>query len=45
MTHFWPGNDRAAARKEFGGEVLAAEEGLTVTLGVGYPSDRTAALP
>ncbi|MFI7705218.1 MBL fold metallo-hydrolase [Nonomuraea sp. NPDC049480] len=37
LTHFWPGNDRAAsvaaARKEFGGEVLAAEEGLTVTLG------------
>jgi ribonuclease BN (tRNA processing enzyme) len=37
LTHFWPGNDRAAsvaaARKEFDGEVLAAEEGLTVTLG------------
>lgn len=37
LTHFWPGNDRAAsvaaARKEFGGEVLAAEEGLTVMLG------------
>ncbi|MDH2428403.1 MBL fold metallo-hydrolase [Sphaerisporangium sp. TRM90804] len=37
LTHFWPGNDRAAsmaaAREEFGGEVLAAEEGLHVTLG------------
>ncbi|MFC7386720.1 MBL fold metallo-hydrolase [Sphaerisporangium rhizosphaerae] len=37
LTHFWPGNDRAvsvaAARREFGGEVLAAEEGLTVALG------------
>ena len=37
LTHFWPGNDRevslAAARAEFDGEVLAAEEELTVTLG------------
>ncbi|SDK69543.1 hypothetical protein SAMN05421874_11076 [Nonomuraea maritima] len=37
LTHFWPGNDRAAAvaaaRQEFGGEVLAAEVGLTVPLG------------
>jgi ribonuclease BN (tRNA processing enzyme) len=46
LTHFWPGNDRAAAvaaaRKEFGGEVLAAEEGLTVTLGDGGNATRTA---
>lgn len=37
LTHFWPGNDRAAAvaaaRAEFDGEVLAAEEGLTIDLG------------
>lgn len=37
LTHFWPGNDRevslAAARAEFDGEVLAAEEGLVVALG------------
>lgn len=36
LTHFWPGNDRAAsvaaARAEFGGEVLAASEGLVVEL-------------
>jgi ribonuclease BN (tRNA processing enzyme) len=36
LTHFWPGNDRAvavaAARAEFGGEVLAADEGRTVAL-------------
>ncbi|MCR6488654.1 MBL fold metallo-hydrolase [Amycolatopsis sp. OK19-0408] len=36
LTHFWPGTDRAAAaeeaRAEFGGEVLVAEEGLTVAL-------------
>lgn len=36
LTHFWPGNDRAAAMKtarvEFGDDVLTAEEGLTVTL-------------
>ncbi|WP_086668984.1 MBL fold metallo-hydrolase [Lentzea kentuckyensis] len=37
LTHFWPGNDRevslAAARAEFDGEVLAAEEELVVALG------------
>ncbi|WP_218670859.1 hypothetical protein [Microbispora sp. GKU 823] len=37
LTHFWPGNDRAAsvaaARPAFGGDVLAAEEGLTVEIG------------
>jgi ribonuclease BN (tRNA processing enzyme) len=37
VTHFWPGNDRAAslaaASAEFGGDVLAAEEGLAVGLG------------
>jgi hypothetical protein len=37
LTHFWPGNDRAvsvaAARTEFNGEVLAAQEDLVVTLG------------
>ncbi|MFJ9783737.1 MBL fold metallo-hydrolase [Amycolatopsis sp. NPDC101161] len=36
LTHFWPGTDRAAAaaeaRAEFGGEVLVAEEGLTIEL-------------
>jgi ribonuclease BN (tRNA processing enzyme) len=36
LTHFWPDTDRAAAaaeaRAEFGGEVLVAEEDLTVTL-------------
>ena len=36
LTHFWPGNDRAAsvaaASAEFGGDVLEATEGLTVTL-------------
>ena len=36
LTHFWPGSDRsisvAEARHEFGGEVIAAEEGLTVQL-------------
>jgi ribonuclease BN (tRNA processing enzyme) len=35
LTHFWPGNDRgvsvAAARGEFGGEVLAADEGRCVS--------------
>ncbi|MER7083674.1 Ribonuclease BN, tRNA processing enzyme [Saccharopolyspora kobensis] len=39
LTHFWPGTDRvtatAAARAEFSGEVLAAEEGLVVALGSG----------
>jgi ribonuclease BN (tRNA processing enzyme) len=37
LTHFWPGNDRAAAvaaaSAEFGGEVLEATEGGTVRLG------------
>jgi ribonuclease BN (tRNA processing enzyme) len=37
LTHFWPGNNRAAslavASAEFGGDVLEATEGLTVTLG------------
>jgi ribonuclease BN (tRNA processing enzyme) len=37
LTHFWPGNDRAAstaaASAEFDGDVLTAEEGLTVGLG------------
>jgi ribonuclease BN (tRNA processing enzyme) len=37
LTHFWPGNDRAAsvaaARAEFDGDVLAAEEDLVVVLG------------
>ncbi|CCH17899.1 Conserved hypothetical protein [Micromonospora lupini str. Lupac 08] len=41
LTHFWPGNDRAAAvaaaQSEFDGPVLAAEEGLTLVLG---PPDR-----
>lgn len=36
LTHFWPGTDRAAAaeeaRGEFGGEVLVAEEDLTIDL-------------
>ncbi|RSD22113.1 MBL fold metallo-hydrolase [Amycolatopsis eburnea] len=36
LTHFWPGTDRAAAAEEaragFGGEVLIAEEDLTVVL-------------
>jgi ribonuclease BN (tRNA processing enzyme) len=34
LTHFWPGSDRsislAEARAEFGGELLAAEEGLLI---------------
>jgi hypothetical protein len=37
ITHFWPGNDRAAAAAaasaEFGRGALTAEEGLTVALG------------
>lgn len=37
LTHFWPGNDRAAslsaARSAFEGEVLLADEDLVVTLG------------
>jgi ribonuclease BN (tRNA processing enzyme) len=36
LTHFWPGSDRAVsvaeARQEFDGEVIAAEEGLTLAL-------------
>jgi ribonuclease BN (tRNA processing enzyme) len=36
LTHFWPGSDRsvsvAEARVEFSGEVIAAEEGLTIPL-------------
>jgi ribonuclease BN (tRNA processing enzyme) len=36
LTHFWPGTDRTAAAEEararFGGEVLVAEEDLTVEL-------------
>jgi ribonuclease BN (tRNA processing enzyme) len=39
ITHFWPGNDRAAATAaasaEFGRAALTAEEGLTVELGDG----------
>jgi ribonuclease BN (tRNA processing enzyme) len=37
LTHFWPGNDRAAAvtaaAAEFGADVLAASEGLVVSFG------------
>lgn len=37
LTHFWPGNDRAAAvaaaQAEFGGDVLAADEDLALPLG------------
>jgi ribonuclease BN (tRNA processing enzyme) len=36
LTHFWPGSDRSVSVKEaqevFGGEVIAAEEGLVITL-------------
>lgn len=36
LTHFWPGSDRsvsvAEAQREFDGEVIAAEEGLVLTL-------------
>ena len=36
LTHFWPGRDRVAAiteaRAEFGGRMLAAEEGLRIEL-------------
>ncbi|MEV4318668.1 MBL fold metallo-hydrolase [Actinocrispum sp. NPDC049592] len=43
LTHFWPGSDRdqavADARTTFGGEVIAANEGITVELG-GYPPSR-----
>lgn len=38
LTHFWPGNDRissaAEAREAFDGEVLIAEEGCVVDLGI-----------
>lgn len=37
LTHFWPDNDREASRvaaaAEFPGEILLADEGLTVALG------------
>jgi ribonuclease BN (tRNA processing enzyme) len=36
LTHFWPGNDRersrSAAAEEFSGELLVADEGLTIDL-------------
>ncbi len=36
LTHFWPGNDRQAARTAaaavFPGEVLLAEEGMEIAL-------------
>jgi ribonuclease BN (tRNA processing enzyme) len=36
LTHFWPGSDRsvsvAEAQQHFSGDVIAAEEGLTLTL-------------
>ena len=36
LTHFWPGNDREASRadavREFGGEVLLADEGTVIAL-------------
>jgi len=36
LTHFWPGNDRGVSLREaaaaYGGEILAAEEGLVVEL-------------
>jgi ribonuclease BN (tRNA processing enzyme) len=42
LTHFWPDNDRQAARAEaeaaFGGEVLIAEEDLEVRLGLTGPA-------
>lgn len=42
LTHFWPGNDRAAAvtaaRAEFAGEVLTAEEDLLVPLPTALPA-------
>ena len=47
LTHFWPGYDRAssvaAASAEFGGDVLAAEEDLTVSLG--QPGDDATPTP
>jgi ribonuclease BN (tRNA processing enzyme) len=37
LTHFWPGNDRGVslrqAAEHYSGELLAAEEGLTIDLG------------
>jgi ribonuclease BN (tRNA processing enzyme) len=45
LTHFWPGNDRAAsvaaASAEFDGDVLAAEE--DVILRLGQPGDHATA--
>jgi ribonuclease BN (tRNA processing enzyme) len=42
LTHFWPDNDRqasrAAAAAVFGGEVLIAEEGLEIQLGLAGPA-------
>ena len=42
LTHFWPDNDRqasrAAAAAVFAGEVVIAEEGLEVQLGLAGPS-------
>jgi ribonuclease BN (tRNA processing enzyme) len=42
LTHFWPDNDRqvsrAAAAAVFGGEVLIAEEGLEVQVGLSGPA-------
>jgi len=42
LTHFWPDNDRQAARAAaeaaFGGEVLIAEEDLEVQLGLMGPA-------
>ncbi len=36
LTHFWPGDDREVSRseaaREFRGELLIAEEGLTLSL-------------
>jgi len=36
LTHFWPGSDRAVsvreAEAEFDGEVIAADEGLVLSL-------------
>jgi ribonuclease BN (tRNA processing enzyme) len=36
LTHFWPGNDRGVslrqAAEHYGGELIAAEEGLVIDL-------------
>ena len=36
LTHFWPGSDRALsvseAQRAFAGEIIAAEEGLVISL-------------